>query len=1805
MAEIQNPWLAEHWNMTAQSAFIQQHGRPKADEFAKAAGSFVGATAPAKRDRVVHTTIIKPTRNLDINQNRDVRTVGANAPDDGDVLTFDASALPAPGQWVPMAPTGGGGGAPVSAQYLTLALNGTLSAERRFVPRAGLEATDGGVNADYTLDLATGLIDYFHDEGDGPVAVTVEEFHKNITFRVSDGAPVPTTDFDIVFPVSQARAFFCVINETSVNLGILKTGYSSGLEIGPFETIVVLDDGIKLRQIGRTEAIESHIPGTPGNFVGISSTNFLEDSGFDVTDFAAAAHAHSAADITSGLLALTRGGTNADLDAAVALNIIRVNAAGTALEDSGFDVTDFAATAHAHSAADITSGLLALARGGTNADLGAGTPLNLIRLNAGGTALEDAGFDTGDFLTPAAADAVYLRLDTANDPMQADLDMGGFALKNTGLVEGGGAVAGFLALAPDDTTTISAGGLRGVAVDPFFTANNGGSWVGISSLSVVPSVYTADGTTGACVFAVLTFGVTSGAGSTILLSNTDINPCAGTLFNHGQRYRSESAGQIVAAFTLLDTPSFDSVGATAALAAQYRGVYTAPRFTASAGGTGTTSTCDHFTALLSTDVGWTIPDRRGFYYRQALGTGAVTDEAALYIGGFAATGNRYTLYSPDTTGVMLHAGSVRIGAAPATLDTLNVDGSSFLEHVAVEDDDYAFGIECRAAGLGDVKALGIHYVTGALAAGERGAAVLVGVDGTTAAGGAIAGLTVVATETAATAVVGLAVGALVGPIFQFSGTFADADSILNNAADVLAALSTGGAGNISVFVADNDTVTIGFASEFEEIEIIVDTPSSGGGIAPTFEFSTGVGTWATFSPTDGTNGLRNTGVIVWRESDIPSWAVGVGAEFLIRITRTRNSLTTTPIIDKVQVSATVKYMWDATGSVVINKLESTIVTGTPPFVVASTTKVDNLNVDLLDNETGAYYLDSANFTGTEWDDLTDGLGTTLHTHVHANLTSLIAPADDHTQYIYWPGRAGGQTAKGGTAPADFLKLQSTSGAGSGDYIAMLGGTDGATEIARFLGSGKVGIGTTTAANASSFEVATTTTALVAGTYAGSYMGQTWAPSGAITGSPDVITFRTRATYEDGNVNSTTGQIRGFQVIAEHLGDSSIAGVQGAQLFAIVGPLAGAESGTSFATDVVGIILQSVANADMGAAATPMSTRVIGGAFAADNRGRGTVGTMAPGTFSIGCQDANSIITNAFGIRVAGIVLQGALAGIDILTAGTITNGTMVEIGDWSSGPTYTNQPVQLKLLAASVAGRIGIYQDGTNAYNKFEGSTTLGADDVPTTGFAADVRGDLRVSGYVDITAASAVAPRLSASFTSTNTSGTRRTALLTAFMDPSAPTSETLAALIATSASTAGDTNALSGTIYGAQFASQHLSTALLTTLYGTHVTTSLGQDTGAETAASSATNVGGITSVCVGNADMGAAATLMATRMYGVGSFCTNIGRGTVTTFAAGHFGIGIQDANAIIATAYAARFSGLNAADGNTLTAGTITNGSFVEIGDWVAGPTYTNQPVQLKLVAATVAGRIGIYQDGTNAYNKFEGKTGLGIDAVPDAWAELGAATATIAPLKFNSAALIASPLRGCVEFLTDDYYGTITTGDARKKFVLDNGVDLVSGRVPFATTNGRLVDDADMTFSGATLTVTGVAVGATGLTSTGLIKSSSASAGVGYAAGAGSTVTQLTSKATTVIINALCGTITTHNAALANNAQVTFTVTNSSMAATDVVILNHQSGGTLGVYIISAGGAAAGSFTITLGNESGASLSEALVLRFAIIKAVAA
>lgn len=108
---------------------------------------------------------------------------------------------------------------------------------------------------------------------------------------------------------------------------------------------------------------------------------------------------------------------------------------------------------------------------------------------------------------------------------------------------------------------------------------------------------------------------------------------------------------------------------------------------------------------------------------------------------------------------------------------------------------------------------------------------------------------------------------------------------------------------------------------------------------------------------------------------------------------------------------------------------------------------------------------------------------------------------------------------------------------------------------------------------------------------------------------------------------------------------------------------------------------------------------------------------------------------------------------------------------------------------------------------------------------------------------------------------------------------------------------------------------------------------------------------------------------------------------------------------------------------------------------------------------------------------------------------------------------------------------------------------------------------------------------------------------GFVAGDGGTVTQNANKTTAVTLNKLCGQITMNGAALAAAAEVTFTVNNNLVTSTDVPVVCVQSVGTAGAYLVTVGAVANGSFSVTVSNVSTASLSQAVVLNFVVIKAV--
>lgn len=101
------------------------------------------------------------------------------------------------------------------------------------------------------------------------------------------------------------------------------------------------------------------------------------------------------------------------------------------------------------------------------------------------------------------------------------------------------------------------------------------------------------------------------------------------------------------------------------------------------------------------------------------------------------------------------------------------------------------------------------------------------------------------------------------------------------------------------------------------------------------------------------------------------------------------------------------------------------------------------------------------------------------------------------------------------------------------------------------------------------------------------------------------------------------------------------------------------------------------------------------------------------------------------------------------------------------------------------------------------------------------------------------------------------------------------------------------------------------------------------------------------------------------------------------------------------------------------------------------------------------------------------------------------------------------------------------------------------------------------------------------------------------------VTQATSITTGVTCNAYSGVITTVSQTVAAGAEAEFTVTNSEVAATDVVVACIKTHTSAGAFAVTVSAVASGSFKLRLTNLDAATAGDnVLVINFLVLKAVA-
>jgi hypothetical protein len=339
----------------------------------------------------------------------------------------------------------------------------------------------------------------------------------------------------------------------------------------------------------------------------------------------------------------------------------------------------------------------------------------------------------------------------------------------------------------------------------------------------------------------------------------------------------------------------------------------------------------------------------------------------------------------------------------------------------------------------------------------------------------------------------------------------------------------------------------------------------------------------------------------------------------------------------------------------------------------------------------------------------------------------------------------------------------------------------------------------------------------------------------------------------------------------------------------------------------------------------------------------------------------------------------------------------------------------------------------------------------------------------------------------------------------------------------------------------------------------------------------------------------------------------------------------------TCFEAAAPGINAAATQNMTiwegirVGSPTNG---------AGGATISQVFGLRGTVSAGTNRWNTYNIGT-ADNAFQGNVRIGSTVAPtvaldvtgsaniSALTSLGgvartaAALSTTAPAKLyvnpatftdNTTAASGTVAHGTINSFDNPAIAstnsTVTYTNASTVYIdgaPTNGTNVtITNPYSLFVNTGNTVFGGNNSFGKTTAPTVAVDVAGAILATTS-IRSSGQTSGVGYATGAGGTATQGagSGKATTVTLNRVCGQITMDSATLNAGASVTFTLSNTAIAATDLVHVNIASGATADSYETQVAAVTANSCNIQLRNVSAGNLSEAVVLNFAVIKSVTA
>ena len=220
-----------------------------------------------------------------------------------------------------------------------------------------------------------------------------------------------------------------------------------------------------------------------------------------------------------------------------------------------------------------------------------------------------------------------------------------------------------------------------------------------------------------------------------------------------------------------------------------------------------------------------------------------------------------------------------------------------------------------------------------------------------------------------------------------------------------------------IFVADDDAIFVGSATQFSAIEVIMTTGASKS-IQPTFSYSTGASTWLPFFPDDETDGFQESGDISWELGSITATWTGNGdpgagettAGYWIRIVRTRNGTVGSPDPATVKIALATEYQWDETGDILANNIAGTTYGSNESISDAEFLYINTLSsnaqtqfggkADTTDNATRtnlAQYFLRSDTTGTDIQTKTDNDALYLADDTAYNATSWDANTDAATK----------------------------------------------------------------------------------------------------------------------------------------------------------------------------------------------------------------------------------------------------------------------------------------------------------------------------------------------------------------------------------------------------------------------------------------------------------------------------------------------------------------------------------------------------------------------------------------------------------------------------------------------------------------------------------------------------------------------------------------------------------------------------------------------------------------------------------------